>query len=304
MSKDSIANILVVEDNPAILSSTHQCIERDGHRAFKADSAERALDILRTHHIDVVITDIVLPRMNGLELTDLVKTDFDADIIVITGYAGDFSYETAINKGASDFVFKPIRFGELQLRINRVLTERKLKKERDEMLDELKRLSITDGLTKLYNSRNFYSQLKGEIDRTNRYNNPLSLLLLDIDNFKVYNDSFGHLEGDKVLVGIGRVIMPILRKMDTAYRYGGEEFTVILPEATGEEAEMVAQRIRCAISDETFCPEPGKQVHVTISIGIAEYVSKEELTAFVKRADKAMYISKDQGRNMVTCLTE
>lgn len=299
-----MANILVVEDDPNILSLTHDCIKKGGHEAFKADSAEIALDILKIHHIDVIITDIVLPLMDGLELTDVVKRDFDADIIVMTGYSSDFSYETAINKGASDFLFKPVRFEELQLRIDRVLAERKLKRERDEILEKLKELSITDGLTELYNSRHFYSQLKGEIDRSNRYDHPLSLLLLDLDNFKDYNDSFGHLEGDRVLVRIGRIIKSILRKMDTAYRYGGEEFTVILPEATGDEAEMVAERLRLAISDESFDPEPGEHITITVSTGVTEYIPPEKSSALVGRADRAMYKSKQDGRNRVTSLVE
>ncbi len=299
-----MANILVVEDNQEILSLTHQYIEKGGHKAFMADSAETALDVLTTHPIDVILTDIVLPLMNGLELTDVVKRDFDADIIVMTGYSSDFSYEAAIRKGASDFLFKPVRFEELQLRIDRVLSERKLKKERDEILERLKELSITDGLTELYNSRHFYSQLKGEIDRSNRYENPLSLLLLDIDNFKAYNDSYGHLEGDSVLVRIGGIIKSILRKMDTAYRYGGEEFTVILPEANIDEAKMVAERLRVAISEETFSPEPGKQITLTISTGVTEWIPPEESSVFVRRADRAMYKSKDEGRNRVTTLAK
>jgi PleD family two-component response regulator len=106
------------------------------------------------------------------------------------------------------------------LRLRRVLKERRLTQDRIHMLEKLKRLSITDGLTQLYNSRYFYNQLKIEIDRTTRYQRPLSLLLLDIDNFKDYNDNYGHLEGDKVLVRLGQVIKSCLRKMDSAYRYG------------------------------------------------------------------------------------
>jgi two-component system, cell cycle response regulator len=223
-------------------------------------------------------------------------------VIVMTGYSGDYSYEEAISKGASDFVFKPVRFEELLLRLRRVLKERRLTQERIHMLDKLKRLSITDGLTQLYNSRYFYNQLKIEIDRTIRYQRPLSLLLLDIDNFKDYNDNFGHLEGDKVLVRMGQVIKTCLRKMDSAYRYGGEEFTVILPETEGDEAATVAERIRSAIQKELFNPEGQTgPVSITISIGVTEF-NREEIALFVQRADRAMYQSKQSGRNRVSCL--
>jgi diguanylate cyclase (GGDEF)-like protein len=296
-------HILIVDDDAAIRDSLNEFIEMSGYRSYMAASAEQALEMLDDNVIDVVITDIMLSGMNGLELTDSIKKKHDIDVIVMTGYSGDYSYEEAISKGASDFVFKPVRFEELLLRLRRVLKERRLTQERVHMLDKLKRLSITDGLTKLYNSRYFYNQIKAEIDRTMRYQRPLSLLLLDIDQFKKYNDSYGHLEGDKVLVELGLVIKSCLRKMDSAYRYGGEEFTVILPETGGDEAATVAERIRSAVESEKFYPDQQKEPSfITISIGVTEYCRKEEVTIFIRRADQAMYASKEAGRNRVSCL--
>jgi two-component system cell cycle response regulator len=298
------AHILIVDDDAAIRDSMYEFVEISGYRSSTASSAEEALEILEKESADVVITDIMLPGMDGLELTDRVKKKFDIDVIVMTGYSGDYSYEEAISKGASDFVFKPVRFEELLLRLRRVLKERRLTQERVHMLEKLKRLSITDGLTQLYNSRHFYTQLKAEIDRTARYQRPLSLLLLDIDCFKDYNDSFGHLEGDKILVRLGQVIKSCLRKMDSAYRYGGEEFTVILPETEGEEAATVAERIRYMVEQEKFMPQPESNslVSITISVGVTEYHPGEEVAVLVQRADKAMYVSKQAGRNRVSSL--
>ena len=164
-------------------------------------------------------------------------------------------------KGASDLVFKPFRLEELLLRLKRVLKERRLTTERNRILSKLENLAITDGLTKLYNLRHFYHLLEIEIDRCSRYGHPLALLLLDIDNFKVYNDTYGHLEGDKVLVRIGQIIQSRLRTMDSAFRYGGEEFTVILPETTAQEANNVAHRIRTAVEFENFFPGTRKCRH-------------------------------------------
>ena len=240
--------------------------------------------------------------MGGMDLLKILKRDFDSDVIVMTGYSGDYSYEEAINMGASDFVIKPVRLEELLLRLKRVLKERDLTKERVRMMEKLQRLAITDGLTKLHNSRSFYSQLEVEVDRFNRYKHPLALLLLDIDNFKSYNDSFGHLEGDKILVRISQVIKSCLRKLDTAYRYGGEEFTVILPETSCEEAMLVAERIRNVVQSEVFLPETDNKISITISIGATQYAENEELSTFIQRADKAMYTSKQKGRNQVTAL--
>lgn len=297
------AKVLIVDDDEAIRESMNEFVDMSGYQSLTAVSAEEALARMATENVDVVITDIMLPGMDGLELTDRIKKEYDIDVIVMTGYSGDYSYEEAISKGASDFVFKPVRFEELLLRLRRVLKERRLTQERVQMLDKLKRLSITDGLTKLYNSRYFYNQLKAEIDRTARYQRPLSLLLMDIDQFKEYNDSFGHLEGDKVLLRLGQVIRSCLRKMDSAYRYGGEEFTVILPETEGDEAATVAERIRSSVSVEEFYPKDLKEKFtITISIGVTEYIHDEEIAIFVQRADKAMYLSKQSGRNRVSCL--
>ena len=114
---------------------------------------------MKSTRIDVVITDIMLPGLDGLELTDLIKKGHDADVIVMTGYSGSYSYEEAINKGASDLVFKPVRYKELLLRLKRVLREQRLTRDRVQMLGKLQKLAITDGLTRLYNSRYFYNQL-------------------------------------------------------------------------------------------------------------------------------------------------
>ncbi len=277
-------------------------IEISGFKASVASSAEEALDVLSTHIIEVVVTDILLPGMNGLVLTDQIKRNHGIDVIVMTGYSTEYSYEEAINKGASDFVFKPVRFEELLLRLKRVLNERRLNQERIQMLEKLKKLSITDGLTQLFNSRHFYSQLKGEIERFNRYGHMLSLLLLDIDHFKDFNDTFGHLEGDKILVHIGRIIRDCLRKMDTAYRYGGEEFTIILPGTHGEEARIVAERLRSDVAAENFTSGNASKMNITISIGVTQYYQEEVITSFVQRADQAMYQSKQTGRNKVSCI--
>jgi len=295
-------SILIIDDDFGIRNSIHEFIGMAGYKSFKTSSAEEALEILKTNTIHVVITDIRLPGMNGLELTDLIKNSYDTDVIVITGYIGDYSYEEAINKGASDFVSKPIRFEELLLRLRRVLRERNITKERALMLKRLQELAITDGLTKLYNFRYFYKQLDSEANRSKRYNHPLSLLFMDIDHFKHYNDTYGHLQGDKVLARLGKVIKSCLRKMDTAYRYGGEEFTVILPETSRREVITVAERIKHAMANENFSPQSGKSVSITISIGATEYCRDERISEFVQRADKAMYLSKQRGRNQISTI--
>jgi len=295
-------NILIVDDDLSIRNTMQEYINNAGFASQTASTAEEALELIRDNKYAVVITDIRLPAMGGLELTKVIKKDNGCDVIVVTGYSDDYSYEEAINIGASDFVIKPVRLEELLLRLRRVLKERQLGTERTRMMEKLQKLAITDGLTKLYNSRSFYTQLELEVDRFNRYKHPLALLLLDIDNFKEYNDSYGHLEGDKVLVRFSQIIKTCLRANDSAYRYGGEEFTVILPETTGDEAKTVAQRIRASLEAEKYKPVPGKVARITISIGVTQCYPKEELSTFIRRADKAMYLSKENGRNRVSVL--
>lgn len=295
-------HILIVDDDATIRDSMEEFLRISRFHTSTAGNGEEALQILKDTPVDIVITDIMMEGMDGLELTDNIKRDFDADVIVITGYSVDYSYEAAISKGASDFIFKPVRFEELLLRIKRVLKERRLAKDRAQMLIKLKQLAITDGLTKLYNSRYFYSQLELEIDRRNRYNHPLALLILDIDNFKIYNDTYGHLDGDKVLVRLGETIRNCLRTMDTAYRYGGEEFTVLLPETNVDEAVTVAQRIQSRLAAEKFVSAGGIANTITLSVGVTEYIPKEELTSFIARADKALYLSKDRGKNTISVI--
>jgi len=292
--------ILIVDDDLAIKESVEEYLKLLAYEVKSAENAHEAIEILKSFPAEVVLTDIMMQGMDGLELTRIIKDDNDVDVMVMTGYSADYSYEEAIKAGASDFIFKPFRFEELDLRIKRVLREAAFKKERAKLLAEMEQLAITDALTGLYNSRQFFHQIKQEIQRYARYSRSLSLLILDIDFFKKYNDTWGHMEGDKVLMGIGRIIKSCMRSMDTAYRYGGEEFAVILPETGLKKACVVGARIKDNIAKELFTPEPGTTQSVTISIGASQLHDGEDFTSFIKRTDKALYKSKETGRNKLT----
>jgi diguanylate cyclase (GGDEF)-like protein len=164
---------------------------------------------------------------------------------------------------------------------------------------KFRELSITDELTGLYNSRHLFRKLEAEIERSNRYQHPLSFLILDLDNFKQYNDAHGHIAGDKVLSRSGEILRKSLRKTDSAYRYGGEEFTVILPEIAGKESLHFAERIRQAFEKEDFSLQQEENLPVTVSIGVSQYIPGEEITTFIKRADKNLYAAKNEGKNRI-----
>jgi diguanylate cyclase (GGDEF)-like protein len=290
------ARILVVDDEKGIRDVIKDAIQNAGYICWTEASGDGALKFLEKKRVDIVIADVRMPGLNGFELTRVVKEKYDTDVIIITGFGKDFQYEEAVEKGASEFILKPIRRSELIVRLKRVLRERSLLAQQQQMENRLRELTITDDLTKLYNMRHFYVQLQLEIDRAARYTNPLSLLLLDVDRFKQFNDTYGHLEGDEILIKLADVIRDCLRKSDTAYRYGGDEFMVVLPQTQGGEAWNVAERIRTRFPAEFPRREPDR-VDSALSIGVVEHKKGEELSRFVKRADQAMYKAKKQGGN-------
>jgi diguanylate cyclase (GGDEF)-like protein/PAS domain S-box-containing protein len=166
--------------------------------------------------------------------------------------------------------------------------------DRKEMEQELEKLSITDNLTGLYNQRHFYTELKREIDRSLRVNRILSLILFDLDKFKLCNDNYGHLEGDRILSTVGKVVSQNIREnVDSGFRYGGDEFMVILPEANKKEAFTIAERIR-----ESF--NKSEVGDVTLSIGLVEYNPEYDLDTLIKIVDETMYLSKKSGGNRIS----
>ena len=180
------------------------------------------------------------------------------------------------------------------------ITERKMiELALNESKQKYKELSIVDDLTQLYNSRHFHSQLNKEITRANRYEQPLTLLLMDLDNFKLYNDTYGHLEGDNLLSRLGRIIKRCLRDSDSAYRYGGEEFTIILPMTTNDDGILIAKRIQKELSKENFSPASYHPIHMTLSIGISQYRLKEEPKEFIHRVDTLMYRVKNYKKGRI-----
>ena len=294
-----VNKILIVEDDKAVLKLLSEFLIKSGFQIKTAESAEEAEKILNNEKVDTVLTDIRLPGMDGIQFTKKIRKKFSIDVIVLTAYSSEYSYEDAIKNGASDLIFKPVKLNELILRINRVLRERNLINERDKMIRDLKRLTIEDPLTGLFNSRHFFNELDKEIKRSDRYLNPISLIFVDVDNFKLINDTHGHMIGDKILSIIAMKINSCLRANDSAYRFAGDEFTVILPETTSKEAKFVADRILSNFSHEAMVVDEKVISDVTLSIGISEYQVHETRDQFIHRADVLMYEAKGRGGNRV-----
>ncbi|HOI73589.1 MAG TPA: diguanylate cyclase [Syntrophales bacterium] len=187
--------------------------------------------------------------------------------------------------------------------MSRDITKRRQMEEalRDSV-QHLEELSITDNLTGLYNQRHFYNALTLEMTRSQRYGRSLSLMMIDIDDFKVFNDTYGHMEGDRVIEHLGAAIRRCTRKSDVACRYGGEEFVVLLPETSTVQATIMAERMREVFQAHSFHPRNGEAVHKTISIGISQCDAEEGSRSFITRADSLMYEAKRRGKNRV-CTT-
>ena len=291
--------ILIVEDDVVISKLVYEFLSRFGFQAISASSAEEAEKILEKEEIHIVLTDVKLPGIDGITFTKNIKKKYNLDVVITTGYSSEYFYEDAINNGASDLIFKPIRFNELMLRINRVIRERALINERDKMIERLKKLSIQDPLTELFNSRHFYAQLGDEIQRSERYLHPLSLIFIDIDHFKAINDTYGHMVGDQALLLIAKKMQASLRSQDTAYRFAGDEFTIILPETTSDNAKFVADRIKAEMEKESLVIREQEIAKITLSMGVAEYQRNEKKEQFVHRADVTMYEAKKKGGNSI-----
>ncbi|KQC08159.1 MAG: hypothetical protein APR62_05320 [Smithella sp. SDB] len=189
------------------------------------------------------------------------------------------------------------------MRLGRFVEHKHMEKELKKSEQKYKELSITDSLSQLYNTRYFYDQLQMETGRSNRYGQPLTLILLDLDDFKAYNDAYGHIEGDKVITRLGQVIKRCLRKTDSAYRYGGEEFTILLPMTGSTSGAVTAERIRTEFKEEIFMPVPDKEVHMTVSIGCGQYQTNEGMKGFVHRVDQLMYQAKANGKDTVCSMS-
>jgi two-component system, cell cycle response regulator len=289
------ARILVVDDDPMILKLFSTALAREGYAVSVADTGQKALKQMVEHPVDILLLDINLPDMSGIEvMRKSVKTS-SAIVILITGDDATYTHEEALQQGAADFIVKPVRLPELAMRIRQAREMRLLADAKARLVAELEQLAVKDELTGLFNYRHFQAQLNSEVQRVARYERPLSLIILDVDHFKEINDSMGHAGGDLVLAGIANILLQSVRTTDSVYRYGGEEFAILLPETPGQPALGVAERARLAVEKSALAQER----RVTISAGMAEYRSPERGEELLRRADVALYVAKREGRNRV-----
>jgi diguanylate cyclase (GGDEF)-like protein len=282
--RGSRGKILLVEDEDLLRESLTRYLVRKGFEVDAAKTVGEGLAHCRRTGIDLLVSDLRLSGSDGLTLAAAArKHNPHLQVIIITGHGSKETVLKALRQGVWDFVEKPFDF-ELLL----ITAEKALEKSRMER--ELVRLSRTDGLTGLYNQRYFYSVLEGEIRRAARQKRSLSLVLVDVDNFKKYNDCNGHLAGDDLLARLASCIRRACRKdVDLAFRYGGDEFVVIIPEGSAKAAEQVSGRLTRLVEEE--------DLGITLSVGVTELASGEDMREAVREADEAMYLAKQLGGN-------
>jgi len=281
-------SVLCVDDDGELRELLHELICQMGHASVTAADGVDALEKMEEKQFDIVITDINMPRLDGVGLIKRITSDFsDTDVIAITGYQTEYNYTDIIALGASDFISKPINIDEFEAKIKRVVRERNMR-------FELRRLSNCDALTGLYNRRHLDDNLQNEAIRASRQHYDLYLLLIDIDNFKVYNDKYGHQQGDRLLQELARIILRSIREnVDSGYRYGGDEFAATILHANPQQALMVAERLRTEYNERNLVP-------TSLSIGIAKLKNshgtlEEDLDDLIRKADQALYLAKNNG---------
>ncbi|MFC1494604.1 diguanylate cyclase [Thermodesulfobacteriota bacterium] len=274
-------SILIVDDDNHLRKMLVRLLGAIGLASHSISNGIDALDMVKKEDYTIVLTDMKMPGIDGLELIERLRNKYDMSIIAMTGLSDGHSYIDVINAGASDFIKKPFDIEELEAKIRRIITERELRKE-------LNRLSITDSLTDLYNQRHFYFRLNGEVIRTQRQGSSLTIMLLDLNDFKIYNDKYGHLAGDDVLREAGEIIRSSIRDaVDSGYRYGGDEFAIILIDADLDIAREIGYRI-----GEAFI----NKEKVTVSIGYSRYEKGMSVKELVDIADKDLYESKKSNK--------
>jgi diguanylate cyclase (GGDEF)-like protein len=328
--------ILVTDDDPVMRKMIVHRMKQDGYRVIEASNGEECLEMYQLELPDLILLDAMMPVMDGfscckilsnmirhqnhrrqsdsfqedspLNQTDQILASIErTPILMVTGLDDTESVDYAFEMGATDFIRKPIHWAVLRQRVRRLIQQSHLYQQLEMANAELKRMAILDGLTQLANRRYFDEYLESQWKLMKEKHLSLALILCDIDFFKLYNDTYGHQEGDTCLKEIAHALTDEVKRVsDLVARYGGEEMAIILPDTNGEGAFFVAQKIRARVKNAQIqhSASPINQ-YVTLSLGVASVIPTAEDSPqhLIKSADTALYLAKENGRDRTILYT-
>jgi two-component system cell cycle response regulator len=280
--------IAVLDDSALILKIVAKILTMNGIQSFRL--FEDPLELFgQDERFDLYLCDIILPNMSGEQVVSRIRRESpDSIILSMSRISGEKPLLGILHAGADDYLHKPFDAAALMSRLRINARAYQLKKR-------LERLALVDGLTDLFNHRHAYERLEQEVEKSRRYHRALSVVMMDLDDFKQVNDTCGHMTGDELLVAVARSIREHLRAADIAGRYGGEEFIMILPETDLDASRKVAEKMRNSVATIRLAHGLG----ITASFGIAQWLDDESAAALVSRADNWLYQSKRNGKNCV-----
>jgi two-component system, cell cycle response regulator len=288
--------VLIIEDHPDQRDLLAIVLQREGYEVITAANGLEALTKLSEHQVHIALSDIMMPKMDGFELINKIRSNPAIKhiyMILITARIQEGDRVRGLDLGADDYITKPFSFSELLARVrvgSRVV----------QYQQNLEYQTQVDSLTGLFNRRALERKITEEFERAKRYGHPLSVLILDIDNFKQINDTYGHHGGDKALVKISETLREKTRRSDFPSRYGGEEFVLILPESDQESAVQAATKIHDEIRSCRF-GTPEKPFLLTVSIGLSSTSLKDysDWRQMIEDADGALYHAKNTGKDRI-----
>jgi diguanylate cyclase (GGDEF)-like protein len=291
----------VVDDNADNVDLLTQYLSGLGYEVIPAFDGAEALLIAARETVDLILLDVMLPQLSGFDVCRRLKAQEGTNyipVVLVTVRDDTRSKLEGFAAGADDYITKPFDIEELSARVKSLLRIKLLQDQLREANSRLEKMSVTDGLTGIYNHRHFIERLEIETRRAERYGRPLAVIMLDVDHFKEINDERGHLFGDYVLRRLAEIFQAVGRASDLVARYGGEEFAILVTDTAG--AATLAERIRQAVETGEFNFEK-QRADVRVSAGVCQALasSVHEGNEILRLADEALYEAKQSGRNRV-----